>query len=194
MIRRRLTMMALGAGASYVSKLTARRSIDQATQRIEDRLPTSLVKVAGVLPGDVLRVGGTAVVAGNATMAAGRIARSASGAAVGGTRSLRARKAAADALLGDLRSDWRVEVDRERRVLRAALYRRTRGADAGFDEFLDVRSVDGLHSPLPMEPAPVAAGRRRPSPTLPSVMINRVQRSYRPPIKAWDQPQRRRGR
>ncbi len=185
MIRRRLAVMALGTGASYVSKWAAARTINTATQRFEDRLPAPVAKAINVLPGDLMRVGGTAMAAGSAARSAGRASRRAATVAAAGTNTLRGRKAAVDRLLVDAAATWRQEVEGDRRQLRSDLLRRTRGAEAALDALLDLRPDADPELPPLLDPVP--AGRRRPL-RLAAPLVDRVQRSYRPPVKPWDAP------
>lgn len=214
MRHKRLAVMALGTGASYLSRWAAERSIDQATQRLEARLPDPVVKVAGSLPGDVLRVGGAAVVAGNTAVRAGRgalrlsrgarragrgaksavsVGRGAVGLISGGRRTFAKRKAEVDALLAGARLDWHRETESERRRLRSDLLRRTRGHEAAIDAQLDQRAFDRPDDPLPVTPPPVPGGRHR-SPLRVAPLIERMQRTYRAPVKPWDEPVPRRDR
>lgn len=186
MIRRRLAVMALGTGASYLSKWVAARTINAATQQFEDRLPAPVAKVINVLPGDLMRVGGTAMVAGTAVRSAGRASRRAAKVASASTSTLRGRKAAVDALLADAAAEWRREIHGERRRFRSDLVRLTRGPDAALEALLDLRADGGANlQELPLTPEPIPAGRRRPL-RLPAPFVDRVQRSYRPPVKPWD--------
>ncbi len=186
MIRRRLAVMALGTGASYLSKWVAARTINAATQQFEDRLPAPVAKAINILPGDLMRVGGTAMVAGAAVRSAGRAGRRAAKVATAGTSTLRGRKAAVDALLAGASDEWQRQVEGERRRLRGDLLRLTRGPDAALDALLDLRSGERLQPPdLLLTPEPIPVGRRRPL-RLPVPLIDRVQRSYRPRVKPWD--------
>ncbi len=186
MIRRRLAVMALGTGASYLSKWAAARTINSATQQFEDRLPAPVAKAINVLPGDLMRVGGTAMVAGTAVRTAGRASRRAVRVASASTSTLRGRKAAVDALLAGASAEWRREIEGERRRFRSDLIRLTRGPDAALEALLDLRADDGANpADLPRTREPIPAGRRRPL-RLPAPLVDRVQRSYRPPGKPWD--------
>ncbi|MDA3041273.1 MAG: hypothetical protein O3C27_17445 [Actinomycetota bacterium] len=191
MIRRRLAVMALGTAASYLSKWAAERSVNGATQRFEDRLPPPVSRVINALPGDLMRVGGTAMVAGSAARSAGRAGRRAVTVASAGTSTFLGRKATVDRLFADAAGTWRQEVEGERRRLRSDLLRCTRGAEAAVNALLDLRVDADLdaHTDLPPMLEPVPAGRRRPL-RLAAPLVERVQRSYRPPVKPWDVPSR----
>ena len=56
----------------------ASRSVDGAADRLQEKLPDSVVRAASVLPGDLMRVGGSAVVAAEAARSTAVVAKKAS--------------------------------------------------------------------------------------------------------------------
>lgn len=200
----RLRWMVVGAAVGYVSKRKAERSIEEATSRLERRLPTPVANAARLLPGEVTRVGGAVVVAGNGAVGVARnsvvVARHSGRVA---SRTLRMTRAAGQAggrgvvvaqttrrrIETNLRrafDDVGDEIERERRRLRSEQLRETEGEAAALEALLDLRRID--EEPLPEVPAPIRRGRRRARPALSPPPVARVQRSYHPPVNPWDRP------
>ncbi len=175
----------------------ASRSVDVATDRLEERLPDSVVRAANVLPGDLMRVGGSAVIAAEAARSTAVVAKRASAGvrkAGFGAGSLVFKARSLPARVHDLRDsiarDIAVETESSRRSLMADFQRELRGEAAAINALLDLRGTN--KEPLPDVPPPIQRGRRRFVPQLGSAAPNRVQRTYQKPIKAWDRPLRRR--
>lgn len=206
MIPKQLRWMAVGAGVSYLSKRKAERSVDKATEMIEDRLPEPLAKVAEVLPADVVRAGGAVVAAGNAAKTAAVAARTgakATGTAVSFSRSatgairqaadsaVEARRSVRDRI-GNATDELREQADLDRRQLTSDYLRYSEGDGPALEALLDAREDVSLHNSLaedlPETPDPVGAGRRRYRPSLPAAPVNRVRRGYTRPTKPWDRP------
>lgn len=187
-----LTML-VRAGLQQV----ASRSVDVAADKLEERLPDSVVRAANVLPGDLMRIGGSAVVAAEAARSTAVVAKRASvglkkagygaGSLVSTARSMPARL---HGLRENIARDIAAETESSRRSLMADFQRELRGEAAAINSLLDLRGTN--EEPLPDVPPPVQAGRRRFVPQLGSSSPNRVQRTYQKPIKAWDRPLRRR--
>ena len=182
----------------------------------EDRLPAPLDRAVSSLPPEAVQLGGTAVVAGRAargavvtTRRAGRVASGATrrgAAGIGAARSIAERSRAA---IDDVRDQLATETDSSRRRLRARYLGATVGPSAATDALLDARvtgatdhdriedddrhptdainAVDTIGDTDPHDrvPEPVTPGRRRRRRTRPA-LIDRVQRTYRPPSKPWD--------
>lgn len=194
---RRFRWVIIGQIVRLLARTGVKRSVDQATATIEDKLPTPVVKLADRLPGDVVRAGGAALVASQQTRSAGRQVGSATGRVVDLARSTKrgtdrvadTRRDFADRLrrAGD---DVRHESDLARRQIRSDIARERDGEAAALDELLDLRPSDP--GPLPSVPEPVVRGRNRFRAAPGSPEVARVQRTYRPPIKPWDRPLRRR--
>lgn len=206
MIPKQLRWMAVGAGVSYLSKRKAERSVDKATEMLEDRLPEPLAKVADALPAEVVRAGGAVVAAGSAARTAAVAARTgakATGTAVSMSRSatgairqvadtaVDARRSMIDRI-GNATEELREQADLDRRQLTSDYLRYTEGDGPALEALLDARDGGSLQSgvadDLPETPEPVSAGRRRHRPGLPAAPVNRVRRTYNRPTKPWDRP------
>lgn len=204
MIPKQLRWMAVGAGVSYLSKRKAERSVDKATEMLEDRLPAPLARVADALPPEVVRAGGAVVAASSAARTAAVAAKTgarATGTAVSFSRTAggalrQAADTAVDARrsvverLGNASEELREQADLDRRQLTSDYLRYSEGDGPALEALLDARDdhpLDGLHlDELPETPDPVAAGRRRYRPGLPAAPVNRVRRTYNRPTKPWD--------
>ena len=193
LVRRTLYGIVIRAGVRQL----ASRSVDSATNRLEANLPDSVVRAANVLPGDLLRLGGSAVLAAEAARSAAIVTKRASsgvmraGAHAGSAVSLiRTSPERLYALRDNVVADIAAETESARRSLMSDFQRELRGEEAAVDALLDLRSrTEGL---LPEVPEPIPSGRRRFIPQLGPAPINRVQRTYQKPLKAWDRPLRRR--
>ncbi len=181
---RRFRWALLGWGAKTVAKRGLNSSVDRAATELEDRLPEPVRKVAKRLPGDVVRAGGTAMVALDQTRTAtgrarvvAKTARNATGSVTDARRQLRDR-------VSDLNGDLRNETESARRTIKSEMLAKREGPAAALDALLDLRDVDA--DPLPEVPGEVGRGRRRHRRALPTAPVNRVQRSYRRAVKAWD--------
>lgn len=190
--------MVVGAAVSYISQWRAQRSVDKATEKLEERLPEPITRITDVLPADVVRLGGAAVAAGQAAKTAAGATSAALSAGRSATRTARKVGDAASDTSQRVRNNGRAFADRvtatgdsvrhetqqERRRLTSDYLRHTDGDDAALDALLDIRSSDA--DELPVTPDPVREGRRRFRPSLPVAPVNRVQRTYRPPTRRWD--------
>ncbi len=183
-VLRRFRWALIGWGAKSLARRGMHKSVDKAAKEIEDRLPEPVRKVAERLPGDVVRAGGTAMVAIDQTRVATNRARAvagttrqASGAVGDARRQLRDR-------IGAVRSDVRDESESARRRIKSDVLRDREGPGAALDALLDLRDVE--EEPLPEVPEAVGRGRRRHRRALPEAPVNRVQRSYRRSVKPWD--------
>ncbi len=218
MLVKRLRWMAMGAAVSYVSKVKTQRDIDRATEGLNERLPDPVHRAVQALPGDLSRIGGSAIVAKNnaataakATVAVTRAARSAAGSAsraagsasrAAGSASRAAGSASraagsASQVPRDLRTrlqaarfELGVEIEHERRRLKSDAVRETEGEGAALEALLDLRATD--IEPLPVVKPPIDRGRKRHQPVRPAPPVARVQRSYLPPVNPWDRPRRNR--
>lgn len=176
---RRLGWVAVASLARATLRTALRRGtadrVDAATAQLEDRLPERVRTVLRHAPGDPVRLGGSAVVAGRSARVAARGAASGAGRA---GRLVRRR-------FGD---EVRVESERTRRRLRSRMLRHLVGDAAADDALLDLRSApSGVDSrPLPDPPRPVPSGRWRAPRRHPEPEVARVQRTYRPPRRPWD--------
>lgn len=172
---RRFRWMLMGAAARAGVKALGRHRIEEATGDLRNRLPVKAVKVADALPGDVLKAGGSAVVAGQTALRSAQAAR-----------QLATAKERAKEKLQSAKDEFGAGIAAEERAYRSDLYRHTRGEAAATDALLDVRALVE-EGPLPRISAPVTRRRwRRAQAALPAVQ--RVQRRYMRPKKAWDLP------
>lgn len=147
--------------------------VDRAADELEDRLPERVRSALRHAPGDPVRLGGQAVVAGRSAR------RVAGGAAAGAGRAGRLVRRR----FGD---EVRAESELTGRRLRSRMLRHLVGDAAADDVLLDLRrGGDGPDEPLPATPRPVATGRWR-APRRISRPVGRVQRSYQPPRRRWD--------
>ncbi len=197
MLVKRIRWMAIGAVVSYASKAKATRDIDRATDALQERLPEPVNRAVQALPGDLPRLGGAAVVAKNnaartaratviVTKAAGRTGRQLGGAG----RQVSGMRRTAMERISAVQSELSHEIEHERRRLKSDAVRETEGEAAALEALLDLRATEV--EPLPEVPTPIDTGRRRHRPALPEAPVGRVQRSYLPPVNAWDRPRRKR--
>ncbi len=204
-------MLALAGLRWLVRRVTDDRA-DAAVDEVTKKLPAPVAGAVRKLPADVTRTGGRVLLAGKAAKSGvavtGRAGATAGDAAAQGTR-IAATGAAAGARLAaratrrgndlqrrsrdgiaDARADWERATDLEWRRHRADLARGDGDETAATEAWLDVRtSPDDAWTP-PATPEPVDAGRRRHVPELPEPPVNRVQRTYQRPRKAWDRTRR----
>ncbi len=194
---RRFRWVLLGAGAKWLARRGLGNSVNQAATELEDRLPQSVAKLANALPGDVLRVGGTAAVAGRAAKRTGMLAvRGGSVAARTSAAVAKSGSAAAHlvpstkqrfgARAAAAKRAWQDETEAARKELASDYARHVDGDEAGLETLLDRRDVEA--QPLPMVQTAVNPGRRRFRRPPPAPEVPRMQRSYRRPEKAWDRP------
>ncbi len=179
---RRFRWIALGAALRSLTRRTRERSVTDATEELAQRLPSAVVKAADAAPGDLLRIGGSAMAAGRTARTVGDRSRRLGSA----TRTLRRRWSNPGDSVRELREQWRRESELARRELWAE-YHRAQGDHGTADEvLLDRRGVDrSQDEPLPSVPQPVRPGRppvRRAARTV----VNRAQRTYRRTPKPWD--------
>lgn len=160
--------MAVGAGVRWLARRGVAKSVDEATASLEDRMPASVRKAANALPGDLMRVGGAASVAGKTARRTG---------------STVARVAFRDRL-ARAKSNFREETEISRRELTSEYARYADGDSAALEALLDLRDLDA--EPIPSVPSPITAGRRRFRRPLPAAAVPRMQRSYQKPVKPWD--------
>ncbi len=132
-----------------------------------------MLRAANALPGDLVRVGGAATVAG-------RTARRSSVAlvnSVGRNRVIQDRLARAKLTV-------RAQSEVIRREMMSDYARYVDGDSAALEALLDLRDVEA--EPIPEVPQPVALGRFRFRRSLADEQVGRVQRTYRKPVKPWD--------
>lgn len=206
LVGRRVGWMAVATAARAVLRRGSSRQVDAATAELEARLPASVGEALTTLPGDPLRVGGRALVAGRSARRAAEGAGRASRAANEGRRRVgrgldraalvigrRPRPIQEARLVVDrIEADVRHETDESRRELRSRMLANSRGRGAADDALLDRRpdaddpmlgpGVDPVTGP----PPPIRAGRRRAPRRRSEQPIARVQRTYRPPRRPWD--------
>ncbi len=180
---RRLRWFAFGAVLRYALRRSASRSVERATEELEDRLPAPVRSALDVIPADAVRAGGTALVAGRAAR------RLAAGTGRASRGVVRWRRQTVDGLR-DLRSitdQIGLEAELTRRELKARYLRVTLGDAAADESLLDVRAgAVAEAAPLPPLPEPIRRGRWRAERRLGRATVARVQRSYRPSSKPWD--------
>ncbi len=206
LLGRRLGWMALAAAARTLLRRDGSRRVDEASTELEERLPDRVVMALDAMPGDPLRRGGQAVVAGRSARRVAAEAGRATRAADRGRRRVagaidraadlvegRPRPAAAGRALGErFGVEVRTESDRAQRELRSQMLGHSRGRAAADDAMLDRREPFGgvidLESDRsdPEPPAPVRQGRFRAPRRRTSVVVDRVQRTYHRPRRPWD--------
>ncbi len=183
-VLKRFRWALIGWGAKSLAKRGVNKSVDRATSELEDRLPEPVRKVAERLPGDVVRAGGTAKVAFDQTRSAGGRVKAVAGGARNATGSVGSARRQLRDRVGALNGDVRGETESARRRIKSEMLAKREGPAAALDALLDIRDVD--ETPLPEVPDAVERGRRRHRKALPEAPVNRVQRSYRRAVKAWD--------
>lgn len=197
---RRFRWVIIASVARFLARVGLKRSldhkVDKAKADIESRLPTQVVKAADKLPIDIVRAGGAAVVAGQTSRAlgeravsAGAVAKRAIESGANLTGSVLAAGADLKQAGNDLASEIRAESDHTRREIKADIARDTQGEAAALEALLDVRDAEA--EPIPEVGNPIQKGRRRFRPSLPTPPVNRMQRTYRRPVKPWDRGSRR---
>ncbi len=177
---RRFRWVALGAALRAVTRRTRTRSIDDATDELAQRLPDSVVRAIDAAPGDLLRVGGGAIATGRAARTVSDGSRRVGSA----TKRIRHRWSDPGGSVRHVRDQWRTEADGRERELWAD-YHRANGDHAAADEALLDRRHRPERPPLPSVPEPVPPGRPFVR-SRASVMVDRVQRTYRRAPKPWD--------
>lgn len=186
---RRFRWVILGWLVRTLAKLGFERSVEEASTKLQSQLPEPLAKAAHALPGDLVRLGGAAVVVsqkGRRASSAARAATKASGRVVAAAGASRRRVGRGARIVGD---EITAEMKLEERRLRSDAARERYGQSAATEELLDLREAND-RPPLPKVADPIRAGRRRFRPPLPRAPVNRVQRSYRRATKPWDRPLR----
>lgn len=196
---RRFRWMAIGAGVRFVARRGVGRSVDQAAAQLEERLPAPVAKVASVLPGDVVKAGGAAIVSARAAQQGARAAQK------GGVVAARVTKAGVQAgakanamrprpdvanRIRAVRSAIDEQSSMDERELRADFLRYQGDHEGATDALLDLRDPS-RRPPIPEIPEPVEPGRRRFVRRRSEAPVARVQRSYRRPTKPWDRPPRK---
>jgi hypothetical protein len=189
---RRLRWVALVTALRALVRRSAVRSVDQASDELKDRLPDNVIQALSTMPGDPLRVGGSALATSRGARSAYRASRRATGSAsrvarrvAGGSRTVRG-------IPGRFVDEVRHESERERRLLWSE-YRRAEGDHRAADELLldrfDPAGARGEEDPLPEIPEAVPTGRFRSVDESPPP-VNRRLRTYRRQVKPWDRPRR----
>lgn len=154
LVGRRVGLVAMATVARTVLRRGASRQVDSASADLEERLPEPVRQALTRLPGDPVRLGGSAVVAGRSARqvaaGAGRVSR----AADDGRRRLgrgvdraatafdgRPRPARSGRNLAErLGAELRAETDDHERDLRSRMLLGSRGQAAADDALLDRRS------------------------------------------------------
>lgn len=189
---RRLRWLAVVAAVRALARRSAGQSVDRASDELRERLPDNMVQALSTMPGDPLRVGGSALVASRGARSTYRVSRRATGSV---SRLTRRVSDGAGSVRGAHRrfiDQVRDESQWDRRQLWSE-YRRAEGDHEAADEILldrlDQGGRRGEGYPLIEIPDPVPTGRFRwvyepPQP------VNRRLRSYRRPVKPWDRSRR----
>lgn len=181
LVFRRFRWVALGAALRTLTRRSRERTVDDATRELAQRLPESVVNAFDAAPGDLLRVGGSAVAAGRTARSLGHGSRRVGSA----TRRLRRRWSDPAGAAREIRGQWRRESELAERELWAEYHRAQGDHDAADDALLDRRHRPEA-TPLPSIPDPVRSGRpHRNRPV--ARLANRAQRTYRQATKPWDQ-------
>ncbi len=210
LVGRRIGWVAMASLARTVLRRGATRQVDEASADLEQRLPEPVRSALTRLPGDPVRLGGSAVVAGRSArqvaVGAGRVSRAADG---GRRRLLRGADRAATAFDGRPRparsgrdladrlgAEVRAETDASERDLRSRMLLASRGRAAADDALLDARPVPGelVAEPIsaagdpwhPGTPPEVRRGRWRAPRRRAKEQVARVQRTYQQPRRPWD--------
>jgi len=181
-----------------VARTGVGRSVDEAAAKIEDRLPAPVAKAANVLPGDIVKAGGAAVVSARAARQSARAAKTGGLVAARVTKagmqltsqatSLRPGPAVAGRLRA-VRNSVTDQAEADERELRADFLRYGGDDEGATNALLDLRD-ERSDGPLPQVADPVDTGRRRFVAPRRAPEVDRVQRSYRRPSKPWDRPAR----
>lgn len=201
----------IGALARQAARLAASRSVDRATEDLQQVLPPSASKVVAALPDSVLRAGGAAVATGKATRRAANTTMTAKQLASGQTKKFRSAIDRSKALVNAGRGAIAAESAEQRRTLRSELALQLRGQKAADDSLLDIRPIDrgnefnssefgsetsvtaksynNVDPNLPTAADAIPPGRPKRLPNVPKT-VARVQRLYRAPVKPWDRPSR----
>jgi hypothetical protein len=210
LLGRRLGWLAIGALGRFAVRAMTEREVNKVADQLDERLPASVRAAADRLPGDPIKSGAQAVVAGRSLRRAANGSARAAKAANDGRRAVSAQAGRAGAQVGRLADraaavgELRQEVRRESELARRELHAHRlqvsgAGRAAADDALLDRRSptesldlgVDDPHAdgdaahPLDRIPEPVTSGRRR-FRARPEALVQRVQRSYRKPTRPWD--------
>ncbi len=187
----------LGAIARYAARLAASRSVDRATQDLQQVLPPSASKVVSVLPDSVVRAGGAAVATGKATRRAATTTKSAKHLASNQAQKVRSVVGRTRSVVAAGKGAIAAESSEQRRSFTSELALQLRGQQAADEALLDLRSTSSEPSSfedrlaeLPTAADAVPPGRPRRLLTRPEA-VARVQRLYQAPIRPWDRPTRR---
>lgn len=187
---RRLRWLALITAVRALARRSAGRSVDQASDELRQRLPDNMVQALSTMPGDPLRVGGSALVTSRGARSAYRASRRATGSMSRLARQVSDGTRSARGVRHRFIDQVRYESERDRRRMWSE-YRRSEGDHRAADEILLDRLDDpGLRrqdEPLPEIPDAVPTGRFRSVNEQPQP-VNRRLRTYRRPIKPWDRP------
>jgi len=188
---RRARWVLLVAGVRYVARKGVTKSVDEAAIGLEERLPDHIIRVANALPGDAVRVGAAATVAGRAAKRTGlTVRRTGSSAARLMPRSVPRPTQQLGDRLARIQTRVRQESEPIRRELKSEYARYVDGESAALDALLDRRDVEA--DPLPELPPAVRRGRFRFRRQLSGPSQPRVQRTYRQHQNSWDRPGSRR--
>lgn len=153
LVGRRIGWVAVATLARTALRRGASRQVDEASADLEQRLPEPVRTVLDRVPGDAIRVGGSAVVAGRSARqvaaGAGRVSRAADDGRRRLGRNLDRATTAFDARPRPVRSgrelaarfgvDVRAETDNTDRDLRSRMLLNSRGRGAADDALLDRR-------------------------------------------------------
>ncbi len=189
-VLRRFGWVALVAAVRSLARRGGQRRIDEATAEVADKVPDRVATALQDLPGDPLRVAGTAMAAGRSARRAADMSRSAAGTAGQSWRVVdQFRRSVSDfgrSVTGDIRGE---RDDLERQLW--SDYHRSRGDHTRADaSLLDARAGlydvaeddDAVWDQVPPAPVRGRLRHRRARASKP----NRVRRSYRPPEKPWE--------
>ena len=199
LVGRRIGWVALASVGRILLRRSTSRRVDEAATDLEQRLPEPVRSALTRLPGDPVRVGGGAVVAGRSARQVAVGAGRASRAADVGRRRLGRDIGRVTTALGDrprparsgrdlaarLGAEIQAETDRTERNLRSRLLLDSRGRAAADDALLD-RRLDPTAPQPPEPPPPVPPGRWLAPRRRAGAEVPRVQRTYRPPRRPWD--------
>ncbi len=187
---RRLRWLALVSVLRALVRRSAGRSVDQASDELKDRLPDNVVQALSTMPGDPLRVGGSALATSRGARSAYRASRRATGSVTLVARRVSGGSRAVRRIPSRFIDQVRHESERDQRLLWSQ-YRRAEGDHRAADELLldrfDPAGARGEEDLPPQIPEAVPTGRFR-SVDEPPLPVNRRLRTYRRPVKPWDRP------
>lgn len=197
LLGRRVGWLLAGALGRSAVRALSEREVNRVADDLDDRLPSSVRAATTRLPGDPVKAGAQALVAGRSLRKAANGSARVAKAANGGRRVVTGNlgKLSGRGLVGDLREELRTESGHIERELKAQRLRSQGHKSAADDALLDMRlntsgATDASAEPDDVEPLdlmadPVPGGRRR-GVTRRRELVQRVQRTYLKPVRPWD--------